>query len=583
MISKRVERSLEIASKIGPDAAIGAYQYFFVRMPIRERRLCLDEISDAWRTWRFDTAAGRLIDTLHFYLHVPFCSHRCSYCVYYSLASPEPAMVSAWFERLERELPFWAEMVESGPLSTMYIGGGTPTVLEVEDLRRLLGMVRSNFRVRPGGERSFECNPLTATDDKAAVFREAGFNRVSFGIQNMHPEVLRGVNRGYQTVARTDETFRIMHDAGFHINIDLIQGLPGEPPDSIKESMRWVFERRPAEITLHRLLPTTPSGILDRSTRKPLKEVALDIGDLAASSGYSVMIFDTVIKLISLSGSTRRDLLADEAAALRQSCGPDSRVCFYSDVPDEPSSVLAIGPDSRSQILGGLRYRMDRYEPGLPFDGHASIAVGHGISRRDAQSQFVVGGLCRRRAVDLQAFQAAFGEPLEAVFGDSMRDALDAGLLVREGDLLSHASQDWVTRFGAEMLFVSDQAISAADEFKQRYVNNNPGAVGLVVSAGPTRFTVKVFRGLDDARAACRAGDYAFVVPSSPDEGARDVRALGGLFARFFERVVRVDNPDSLDALVSALLTRGSGIRLVASADSVLNGAVMKVERLEQP
>jgi len=107
MISNRVERSLEIASKIGPDAAIGAYQYFFVRMPIRERRLCLDEIRDTWRTWRADTAAGRLIDTLHFYLHVPFCSHRCSYCVYYSLASPEPAMVRAWFERLGRELPLW--------------------------------------------------------------------------------------------------------------------------------------------------------------------------------------------------------------------------------------------------------------------------------------------------------------------------------------------------------------------------------------------------------------------------------------------------------------------------------------------
>ena len=115
------------------------------------------------------------------YVHVPFCNGKCAYCSFYSEPSVDSVLVFRWLDRLERDAARFA--AETVPLDTVYLGGGTPTALPPDALRRLFRILESNFRFSPGFECSTECNPESLTPEKAEILGRH-VNRVSMGIKS---------------------------------------------------------------------------------------------------------------------------------------------------------------------------------------------------------------------------------------------------------------------------------------------------------------------------------------------------------------------------------------------------------------
>jgi oxygen-independent coproporphyrinogen-3 oxidase len=171
--------------------------------------------------------SGPRSDTLGLYIHVPFCAQRCHYCSF-NTAPLDDAMLARYLKSLGRELDLlaalpWARRVR---LATVFLGGGTPSLLAPEDLAALLDRVRSGFDLAADAEVTIECNPESVTRAKLAAYRQAGVNRVSLGVQSLDDAVLPRLGRLHDARGAR-RAFEAAREAGVtNLSVDLMYGLP---------------------------------------------------------------------------------------------------------------------------------------------------------------------------------------------------------------------------------------------------------------------------------------------------------------------------------------------------------------------
>jgi oxygen-independent coproporphyrinogen-3 oxidase len=191
---------------------------------------------------------------LGIYLHVPFCRTRCDFCAFYLRIHRED-WVDAYLTALKREIDLHRrqDRLEGRPASTLYFGGGTPTTLRPGQLADVLDGLRTGFGLAPDAEVTLEAHPESVTAEGLARLREAGFNRISFGIQSMDEAELIEVGR--PTARNSVE--RAVHDAGQagfdNLNLDLIYGLPGQTMKSWLSTVEAALSLRPTHLACYAL------------------------------------------------------------------------------------------------------------------------------------------------------------------------------------------------------------------------------------------------------------------------------------------------------------------------------------------
>jgi putative oxygen-independent coproporphyrinogen III oxidase len=195
------------------------------------------------------------------YVHVPFCLTRCGYCdfnAYAGLDHLASRYVSALLHEVELAAPGWSE----DEIVSVFLGGGTPTTLEVADLKALLERVRQGYAMAPDAEVTIEANPDTFDRLKAEGLLEAGFARLSMGAQSFDPSVLASLERLHDPAS----VRRAMGDAraaGYaNVNLDLIYGADGEPLESWERTVRETVDLAPEHVSAYALTiePSTPLG-----------------------------------------------------------------------------------------------------------------------------------------------------------------------------------------------------------------------------------------------------------------------------------------------------------------------------------
>ena len=181
------------------------------------------------------------------YLHVPFCRVRCGYCDFNTYTAGElggGASQDSYARTALREIELAARVLEdagrSRRVGTVFVGGGTPTLLPVDDLAMLLGSVRETWGLEPGAEVTTEANPDSVTADSLAALADAGFTRVSFGMQSAVPHVLATLERTHDA-ERVPQVVQWARDAGLAVSLDLIYGTPGESVADWQQSVEAVL------------------------------------------------------------------------------------------------------------------------------------------------------------------------------------------------------------------------------------------------------------------------------------------------------------------------------------------------------
>lgn len=189
---------------------------------------------------------------LGLYFHIPFCRSRCLYCDFTSTTGMEsaiPAYCAALLCELRRE---W-EMGTKESVDSIFFGGGTPSLLEARDLAGVLEYVQKLTDVAPGAEITLEANPGTLDLPKLARLREAGFNRLSLGVQSSHDQELGRIGRAHNR-KEAETAFNLAQAAGFNnINMDLIFGLPGQTLKSWEETLDWATAVNPEHLSCYGL------------------------------------------------------------------------------------------------------------------------------------------------------------------------------------------------------------------------------------------------------------------------------------------------------------------------------------------
>jgi len=183
------------------------------------------------------------------YVHVPFCLRKCNYCDFYSLPLSAAGDLFREYPRLlEKELTLWQSRIEPGSFSTVYFGGGTPSLLEPETIGHFLSLLKTEQ-----AEITLEANPETLDAQRLSAFREAGVNRLSLGVQSFSPRFLEAMGRGHSP-EQSRRAIRDARKAGFeNIGLDLIFGLPGQSLEDWAHELEEALALETEHISLYGL------------------------------------------------------------------------------------------------------------------------------------------------------------------------------------------------------------------------------------------------------------------------------------------------------------------------------------------
>ena len=208
------------------------------------------------------------------YLHVPFCAHRCGYCDFATAIPDDDAQVAAYVEALRTEVALGAAAgpPDGGPwpvVTSIFVGGGTPTLLPRGELARILAGVRDGFELAPDAEVTVECNPETATPQLFDELVAAGVTRLSMGAQSLAPHVLETLERGHDA-QRPAAAVAMAREAGIEqVNLDLIYGTPGETEQDWLSTLHGVLATGVDHVSAYALTihDNTPFGRAVREHR----------------------------------------------------------------------------------------------------------------------------------------------------------------------------------------------------------------------------------------------------------------------------------------------------------------------------
>ncbi|HBC92863.1 MAG TPA: coproporphyrinogen III oxidase [Pelotomaculum sp.] len=359
--------------------------------------------------------------TISLYIHVPFCLQKCRYCDFISYPYSRAA-AKDYLAALIREIQLYGSLLDEveKEISSLFIGGGTPTCLPVEDLREILECIRSVFRLTPHCEITVEANPGTIDAGALYELRRTGVNRISIGVQSLTDGLLKTLGRVHNA-AQAGAAVRLARLAGFdNMNVDLIYGIPGQTLAIWQETLDRTIAFEPEHVAVYGLQ-------LEEGT--PL-ERSVAIGDMkACPEELELSMYHTAIILLKESGYHHYEI---------SNFARPGRECVHNMVYWLNLPYLGLGPAAHS-CLRGERFANER-EPekyrSMLRRGELGVADREALTMETEMSETMFLGLRLLQGVHLAAFRQRFGRRLEDVYRSEIKRLTKDGLAEIVGDYL---------------------------------------------------------------------------------------------------------------------------------------------------
>lgn len=200
---------------------------------------------------------------LEIYVHIPFCAKKCAYCDFLSFPG-NMRMRREYTDKLLEEIRIQSSFVREYQVDTIFLGGGTPSVLDVTDITAIMGTLKEHYDIALDAEITIEVNPGTVKMEGLVAYREAGINRVSMGLQSADDTELRYLGR-IHTYDEFLKSFQRVRMAGFtNVNVDLISAIPGQTPESWRNTLKKTAMLKPEHISAYSLIVEEGTPFYDR-------------------------------------------------------------------------------------------------------------------------------------------------------------------------------------------------------------------------------------------------------------------------------------------------------------------------------
>lgn len=367
-----------------------------------------------------------MAENISAYLHIPFCRHRCSYCDFNTVAGKEkviPDYVAALCREVELVAGAAGRML---PVHTVFFGGGTPSLLPVEQISRILSTLDACFEMRAGAEITLEANPGTVSLEYLKGLRGVGVNRLSLGMQSAHPADLRLLDRQHD-FAEVEEAVKWARQAGFdNLSLDLIFGVPSQTLERWQQSLELALQLAPEHLSLY-ALTLEPGTRLQRWVQHGLAPAIED--DLAAE------MYERAGQRLAAAGYQQYEI----SNWARGKGETPAFACRHNLQYWRNQPYFGFGAGAHGYIQGyrtvnvlGIQRYITRCQAGMAPGFPLGPAVSHStpIDRwTEMQETMMVGLRLTREGVGRERFKERFGLDLEAVFGAPITRLIQAGLL----------------------------------------------------------------------------------------------------------------------------------------------------------
>ena len=338
------------------------------------------------------------------YIHIPFCVSKCKYCDFASYKG-DYNLMHKYTTTLRREASLYFRM----EFDTVYIGGGTPTCLEIGCLDEVLYMARTNFKLTDNFEFTVEANPGTIDADKAKLMKRYGVNRISLGAQSFVDSELKSLGR-IHTADETENTYKLLRKTGFdNISLDLMFAIPGQTMTTLSSSIDRVLNLKPNHISCYRLKieERTPfytmykNGIISEKDEDEFADM-----------------YDYIVNRLENEGYSRYEI---------SNFAADGMISRHNTKYWQCEEYLGLGLGAAS-YLDGVRYtKSSTFED---YFSDFKISEKIKLTENDKISEFIILGLrLIKEGINTKIFELKFGKSIYDIFGDKIDKFVKLGML----------------------------------------------------------------------------------------------------------------------------------------------------------
>lgn len=369
--------------------------------------------------WRAELAASQdPARDLSLYFHIPFCDTLCYYCGCNMVATGEYKKAYQYLDYLDQEMAQFAALTDpSRKVKQLHFGGGTPTYLRPQDIRRLMAMIRNHFTIAEDAEMGCEADPRELTREHLLALRETGFNRLSIGVQDLDDRVQKSVNR-VQPEGMIKEVYGWARELGFSsINMDLIVGLPHQSVESFARTLEKVVAWSPDRLAVfgyahvpwmkkHQKL-IQEKDLPDFATRLDLQQL---INDKLGVAGYVNIGLDHFAK-------------PDDEIVKAQNSKTLWRN-FQGYTTNKNCDIYAFGASSISQTVDTYvqnEKNVKKYQE-LVGEGHLPVERGLRLTRDDQIRRDAITKVMCDLELEKASFAATWGIDFDAYFAEALVD-----------------------------------------------------------------------------------------------------------------------------------------------------------------
>ncbi len=387
-------------------------------------------------------------EDISLYFHFPFCRHLCHYCGCNSIAMVDDSVTQRYLAALEREIQMVLPLLGEGrKISQIHFGGGTPTLLPLENLARLIAPFTERFGFTTSPEIAIECHPAYMDEEYVSGLASIGFNRVSIGIQDFDLQVLKGVNR-HPSLLPIEQIFKILRSQGISINLDFIYGLPHQSVDTFRSTIERAITLSPDRLVTFsyahvpwvnaRQIELERAGLPSAEQKSQMYDVAKE---LLQKAGYVAIGLDHFVQ------ENDELYIAYQNGQLRRNFQG------YS-VLESSSDVYAFGLSAISQLKGGYfqnEKSLDRYISKIEA-GELAYDKGYLLNENQQIISAAISMLMCNRLIVWSELAQQLSVSIQQIWEAMDYRANSLAELERDGIVTTSDDRIWVTDLGAKFI-----------------------------------------------------------------------------------------------------------------------------------
>lgn len=364
---------------------------------------------------------------LELYIHIPFCIRKCAYCDFLSGPADDETIVK-YVEALKAEIRSQSELAKDYLVTSIFFGGGTPSILSGTQMKSLVQVIRKVFEIADFAEISMEANPGTVTRRKLKAYRNAGINRISFGLQSTNDKELKVLGR-IHSYKEFLKSFSLARECGFdNINVDLISAIPNQTVESWEKSVRNILALEPEHISAYSLIVEEGTPFYEKYGEGAPYEDALP------SEEDERLMYQRTEELLEEAGYHRYEI---------SNYAKPGKECRHNLGYWERKEYLGLGLGSSSLIRNARFKNCDDLAFYLEHsDDILQIReIDGALTKEEQMEEFVFLGMRKMEGISLELFEEIFGVSFDKYYGKNLKYLLENGLVLRNGKMLQLTKQ----------------------------------------------------------------------------------------------------------------------------------------------